>query len=159
MRSQPPRLIAPARLATEGSFLKTLGNSLALALNPFLPKAKRREIPRETMTWLPFGPAIAAGMAIAAFLHWQTPEQRCRERADDDRPGTEPADATNAARCSVEFLIVFLPLFVFFMSLVQFAFVQVADLVTKRAVQAARAAIVACSPTTLRITATFPSTR
>lgn len=43
----------------------------------------------------------------------------------------------------VEFLIVFLPLFVFFMSLVQFAFVQVANLVTKHAaVQAARAAIV-----------------
>lgn len=43
----------------------------------------------------------------------------------------------------VEFLIVFLPLFVMFMSLVQFAFVQVANLVTKHAaVQAARAAIV-----------------
>ena len=66
-------LIAPARLAWEGKLLKTLGNSLALALNPFLPKAKRREIPREAMTWLRFGPAIAAGMVIAAFLHWQTP--------------------------------------------------------------------------------------
>lgn len=43
----------------------------------------------------------------------------------------------------VEFLIVFLPLFVMFMSLVQLAFVQVANLVTKHAaVQAARAAIV-----------------
>lgn len=65
-------LIAPARLAWEGKLLKTLGNSLALALNPLLPKAKRREVPREAMTWLRFGPAIAAGMAIAAFLHWQT---------------------------------------------------------------------------------------
>jgi Flp pilus assembly protein TadG len=43
----------------------------------------------------------------------------------------------------VEFLIVFLPLFVLFMSLVQFAFVEVANLVTKHAaVTAARAAIV-----------------
>ena len=43
----------------------------------------------------------------------------------------------------VEFLIVFMPLFVMFMSLVQFAFVQTANLVTKHAaVQAARAAIV-----------------
>lgn len=43
----------------------------------------------------------------------------------------------------VEFLIVFMPLFVMFMSLVQFAFVQVANVVTKHAaVQAARAAIV-----------------
>lgn len=43
----------------------------------------------------------------------------------------------------VEFLIVFMPMFVMFMSLVQFAFVQTANLVTKHAaVQAARAAIV-----------------
>lgn len=43
----------------------------------------------------------------------------------------------------VEFLIVFMPLFVMFMSLVQLAFVQVANVVTKHAaVQAARAAIV-----------------
>lgn len=43
----------------------------------------------------------------------------------------------------VEFLIVFMPIFVMFMSLVQFAFVQTANLVTKHAaVQAARAAIV-----------------
>lgn len=43
----------------------------------------------------------------------------------------------------VEFLIVFLPLFVLFMSLVQFAFVQVANIVTKHAaMSAARAAAV-----------------
>jgi hypothetical protein len=43
----------------------------------------------------------------------------------------------------VEFLIVFLPMFVLFMSLVQFAFVEVANLVTKHAaVTAVRAAIV-----------------
>ena len=43
----------------------------------------------------------------------------------------------------VEFLIAFLPLFVLFMSLVQLAFVQVANIVTKHAaITAARAAIV-----------------
>ncbi len=43
----------------------------------------------------------------------------------------------------VEFLIVFLPLFCMFMSLVQLAFIEVANLVTKHAaVTAARAAIV-----------------
>jgi Flp pilus assembly protein TadG len=43
----------------------------------------------------------------------------------------------------VEFLIVFLPLFVMFMSLVQLAFVEIANLVTKHAaVGAVRAAIV-----------------
>ena len=66
-------VIAPARLAWEGKLLRTLGNSMALALNPLLPKAKRREIPPEAMTWFRFGPAIAVGTAIAAFLHWQMP--------------------------------------------------------------------------------------
>ncbi len=43
----------------------------------------------------------------------------------------------------VEFLIVFLPLFIMFMSLVQLAFVEIANLVTKHAaVGACRAAIV-----------------
>jgi len=59
-------------------------------------------------------------------------EQKTKELARDTR-----------GAIYVEFLIVFLPLFVFFMSLVQFSFVQVANLVTKHAaVQAARAAIV-----------------
>ena len=43
----------------------------------------------------------------------------------------------------VEFLIAFMPLFVFFMSMVQLAFVEVANVVTKHAaVTAARAAVV-----------------
>ncbi len=64
-------LIAPARLAWEGKLLRTLGNTLALVVNPLLPKAKRKEISRETMTWFRFGPAIALGTLIAALLHWQ----------------------------------------------------------------------------------------
>lgn len=49
----------------------------------------------------------------------------------------------NTGAVYVEFLIVFLPLFVLFMSLVQLAFVSVANLVTKHAaVTACRAAIV-----------------
>ena len=66
-------VLAPARLAWEGKLLRTLGNTAALALNPLLPKAKRREIAPEAMTWFRFGPAIALGTAIAAFLHWQVP--------------------------------------------------------------------------------------
>lgn len=62
-------------------------------------------------------------------------------KTTEKEPKTLRADARGAVY--VEFLIVFLPLFVMFMSLVQFAFVQVANLVTKHAaVQAARAAIV-----------------
>lgn len=66
-------ILAPARLAWEGKLLRTLGNSMALAVNPLLPKGKRREVPKEAMTWFRFGPAIAVGTAIAAFLHWQLP--------------------------------------------------------------------------------------
>ena len=65
-------LFAPARLAWEGKLLKTLGNTFVLVANPFLPKAKRRDIPSEAMTSLRFGPAIFAGALIAAILHWRT---------------------------------------------------------------------------------------
>lgn len=64
-------VIAPARMAWEGKLFRTLGNSLAIAVNPFLPKAKRKEITREEMTWFRFGPAIAVGTLIASILHWQ----------------------------------------------------------------------------------------
>ncbi len=62
-----------------------------------------------------------------------------------NEPKAESQDLRKDARGAiyVEFLIVFMPMFVMFMSLVQFAFVQTANLVTKHAaVQAARAAIV-----------------
>ncbi|MBL8715395.1 MAG: prepilin peptidase [Myxococcales bacterium] len=64
-------LIAPARLAWEGKLFKVLGNSMWLAINPFLPKAKRRAIEPAALTWFRLGPAIAAGTAVAAFLHWE----------------------------------------------------------------------------------------
>lgn len=64
-------LIAPARLAWEGKLFKVLGNSMWLALNPLLPKAKRRAIEPATLTWFRLGPAIFAGTAVAAFLHWE----------------------------------------------------------------------------------------
>lgn len=64
-------IIVPAQLAWHGKLFKTLGNSLALAINPLLPKNKRREIPKESMTWARFGPAIALGTLIAALFHWK----------------------------------------------------------------------------------------
>ncbi|MGZ3420769.1 MAG: prepilin peptidase [Polyangiales bacterium] len=64
-------LLAPARLAWEGKLFKTLANSLALAVNPLLPKDKRREISKESMTWFRFGPAIAVGTLIATILNWR----------------------------------------------------------------------------------------
>ena len=66
-------LFAPARLAYQGQLLRSLGNSTALLINPFLPKARRREVPRELLTALPFGPAVFVAALLVAFLHWSQP--------------------------------------------------------------------------------------
>ena len=66
-------VFAPVRLAWDGKLLRTLGNTMTLVANPFLPKAKRREVEPEMMTWLRFGPAIFAGIAASAIGHWQAP--------------------------------------------------------------------------------------
>jgi len=64
-------LFAPARLAYQGQLLRSLGNSAALLVNPFLPKLRRREVPRELLTALPFGPAVFVAAILVAFLHWR----------------------------------------------------------------------------------------
>lgn len=64
-------LIAPARLAYEGKLLATIKNTLALVVNPFMPKEKRRTIDQEMMTWFRMGPAIFVGTCVAALLHWR----------------------------------------------------------------------------------------
>ena len=63
-------LYAPLRMAYEGKLLRTLGNSLTLALNPILPKTKRKTIPAELLTSLRFGPAVAAGVLATILAHW-----------------------------------------------------------------------------------------
>ena len=66
-------IYAPARLAYEGKLLRTLGNTAALALNPVLPKTKRREVAPEMMTWLRFGPPMFVGMCVTVVLNWRGP--------------------------------------------------------------------------------------
>ncbi|MBI5537778.1 MAG: prepilin peptidase [Deltaproteobacteria bacterium] len=66
-------LYAPARLAYEGKLLRTLGNTFSLAFNPVLPKAKRREVSPEMMTWLRFGPPMFVGMCVTVLLNWRGP--------------------------------------------------------------------------------------
>lgn len=66
-------IYAPARLAYEGKLLKVMGNTLMMAANPFLPKARRRKISPEMMTEMRFGPAVAVGTAIGVFLSWRGP--------------------------------------------------------------------------------------
>lgn len=64
-------LIAPAFLAYEGKLFRTIKNTALLALNPLLPKKKRRQIEPALLTWFRFGPAIFIGTGITAYLHWR----------------------------------------------------------------------------------------
>jgi prepilin peptidase CpaA len=64
-------LLAPAGLAYEGKLFRTLKNTALLAVNPFLPKKKRRPIEPTLLTWFRFGPAIFLGTAVAAYIHWK----------------------------------------------------------------------------------------
>jgi prepilin peptidase CpaA len=61
-------VLAPARLAYEGRLMSVLGSTLAVAINPVLPREKRRPLPPESLTWFRLGPAIFAGTLLAALL-------------------------------------------------------------------------------------------
>jgi prepilin peptidase CpaA len=61
-------IFAMGRLAWNGALLRTLGNSLALALNPFLPKRSRRTIPAEAMTAMRFAPAVLGAVLVCALF-------------------------------------------------------------------------------------------
>jgi prepilin peptidase CpaA len=63
-------LFSPVRLAYEGKLLAVLGNTMVLIANPFLPKARRREVPRELMTAFKFGPAVFVANAVVLAAHW-----------------------------------------------------------------------------------------
>jgi prepilin peptidase CpaA len=66
-------LLAFAELAYHGKLLRVLGNTFMLAANPFLPRARRREITPEMLTRTRFGPGIFAGTVVVAVLHWRQP--------------------------------------------------------------------------------------
>src|SRR5262249_55657192 len=64
-------LFAPAWLLWQGKLWSTMKNSVALLINPLLPKEKRRELSPEQMTWLRFGPPICVGMIGATYMQWK----------------------------------------------------------------------------------------
>lgn len=64
-------LIAPARLAYEGKLFRTIKNTSLLALNPLLPKKKRRTVEPTLLTWFRFGPAIFLGTVLVVYVHWR----------------------------------------------------------------------------------------
>jgi prepilin peptidase CpaA len=63
-------LFAPIRLAYEGRLLAVLGNTLVLVANPFLPKRRKREVPRELLTAFKFGPAVFVANVVVLVAHW-----------------------------------------------------------------------------------------
>ena len=63
--------IAPIRMAWQGKLLRTLGNSLLLVRNLFVPKEKRREVPREMLTELRFGPPVFIATAVVIIIRWR----------------------------------------------------------------------------------------
>jgi prepilin peptidase CpaA len=63
-------LFAPVRLAYEGKLLAVLGNTMVLMANPFLPKQRRRDVPRELLTSFKFGPAVFVANVVVVAAHW-----------------------------------------------------------------------------------------
>jgi len=61
-------LYACARLAYQGQLLRLLGSSIALAMNPLLPEARRRSVPPALLTSLRFGPSVLAASALVLGL-------------------------------------------------------------------------------------------
>ncbi len=64
-------LYAPARLAYQGKLLRTLGNSVALVKNVFVPKARRKEVPQEMMSELRFAPSVLVANLMVVLLYWR----------------------------------------------------------------------------------------
>jgi prepilin peptidase CpaA len=62
---------APARLAYQGQLFRLLGNSAALIKNPFLPKARRKDVPQALLTELRFGPAVFVAAALVTLVRWR----------------------------------------------------------------------------------------
>ncbi len=61
-------LFALIGLAARGVLMRTLSNTFYLALNPILPKAKRRKIERALLDRVRLGPAVLIGTFIAIML-------------------------------------------------------------------------------------------
>lgn len=61
------------RLAHAGRLFQMLGHSLAILVNPVLPKSRRRELDAAALSWHKFGPAVLAGLALVMVLRWRAP--------------------------------------------------------------------------------------
>lgn len=62
-------LLAPAKLAWEGTLLRTIANTVTLVVNPLRRKTQRKPIPKEMVTWFRLGPAVFLGTAATVVIH------------------------------------------------------------------------------------------
>lgn len=62
-------LIAPAKLAWEGTLLRTLARTLSLVVNPLRTQAARTPVPAEMTTWFRLGPAVFLGTLATLVVH------------------------------------------------------------------------------------------
>jgi len=62
--------LIPIRMAMQGKLRKTLQNTVKIVANPLKSDNERQQVPEAEMTWVRFGPAIFAGVAITALLEW-----------------------------------------------------------------------------------------
>ena len=61
-------IVAPARLAYDGRLSRVLAGTVAVVLNPLLPRSRRRALPTEVLTSFRLGPAIFAGAVLSVAL-------------------------------------------------------------------------------------------
>jgi len=61
-------LIIPFRLAWQGRLFATLGRSVGLVTNAFVPADRKKPIDAAAMTWFRLGPAIFAGTVLCLAL-------------------------------------------------------------------------------------------
>jgi len=64
-------IFAPARLAYEGKLFAVIRNTMMVAANPFLPKAKKKKLDPQMLTWFRFAPSIFFGTLVTAIIHWR----------------------------------------------------------------------------------------
>ena len=62
-------LLAPAKLAWEGTLLRTLASTVTLVVNPLRKKAQQKPMPKELVTWFRLGPAVFLGTAATLVIH------------------------------------------------------------------------------------------
>ncbi|HVJ92877.1 MAG TPA: A24 family peptidase [Labilithrix sp.] len=65
-------VLAPMKLAYEGTLTRTVLNTLALVTNPFRAPSKRKAIPEAAVAWFRLGPAIFLGTASTLVIHFHS---------------------------------------------------------------------------------------